>query len=67
MRTPRPGRPVDPTSLRSKLERGEARNLKVAISEAAYRGLRVQAALTDRSLSELVDEAVSEWLAKHET
>lgn len=56
------GRPTDPRSLRSQLERGEARNLKVIVPEAQYRALRVQAALTDKTLSELVSMAIAEWL-----
>ena len=57
------GRPADPESFRSRLERGEARNLKVTLPEELYKALRVQAALTDRPMSELVSEAVSDWLA----
>lgn len=60
------GRPVNPDSLRSKLNRGEARSMHVILPEELHRGLRVQAALTDRRLSELVAEAVREWLDRQE-
>lgn len=38
--------------------------MHVILPEELHRGLRVQAALTDRRLSELVGEAVREWLER---
>lgn len=63
---PQIGRPPNPDSHRSRLERGEARQLTVIVSEDAYRALRVQAALTDRTMSDIVDEALREWLTRQE-
>lgn len=59
------GRPTDPDSFRSKLERGEARNLKVTLPEEQYRALRIEAAKTDRPMSELVSEAIAAWLERN--
>lgn len=56
------GRPVDPGSHRSRIERGEARQMSVVIADETYRQLKVHAALTDRTMSEMVEEAVTEWL-----
>lgn len=58
------GRPPEPDSLRSRIERGEARALQVVLDDELYRGLKVRSALTDRTLSDLVAEAVREWLER---
>lgn len=62
---PGAGRPTDRNSLRSRLGRGEARNLSVIVPEERYRALRVQSALTDMNLSEILSLAIAEWLERH--
>ncbi len=49
----------------TRLECGEATNLKVVVPDRQYRALRVQAALTDKNMSELVSMAIEEWLERH--
>lgn len=60
------GRPPDPDSLRQQMERGEAKAVKVVLSEGSYRALKVQSALTDRTMSEMVEEAVEQWLSRQD-
>lgn len=60
------GRPAESDSLRSRIERGEAQRVQVALEEDLYRGLKIEAARTDRTLSDLVGEAVRDWLARHD-
>ena len=59
---PSGGRPSEPDSQRSRLERGEARQLRVVVSTEAYRQLKVRGALTDRDMSDMVEEAIKAWL-----
>lgn len=67
-RAPRgPGRPADPGSLTAQLGRGDAKQLKAIVPADLYRRLKVLAAMTDRQISEIVADAVRDWLEKHST
>jgi len=59
---PSGGRPSEPDSQRNRLERGEARQLRVVVSTDAYRQLKIRGAMTDRDMSEMVEEAIEAWL-----
>ena len=67
MPKPAGGRPNEPDSQRSRLDRGEARQLRVVVSTDAYRRLKVLGAMSDRDMSSMVEEAIESWLKGQDT
>lgn len=60
------GRPTEKGSVRSKLAEGEARQLKTVMPTELHKRLKITAVVKDRTLNDIVNEAVEEWLDKHE-
>ena len=52
----------DPESLRSRVQDGDARHLHAIISRALHRRVKVHAIETDRTVSDIVDEALTRYL-----
>lgn len=58
----KPGPAPDPQSLTAQLERGEVSQLKVLVPEELHTELKVRAARTKRTMSEMVAEALTVYL-----
>lgn len=55
-----------PGSVRSKLEGGEAKQLKAVLPTERWKRLKIAAVLEDRTLNDAVNEAIEDWLKRHE-
>lgn len=58
----KPGPAPDPDSLTARLERGQVSQLKVLIPEDLHTRLKVRAAQTKRTMSEMTAEALEGYL-----
>ena len=56
------GRPVNPDSLRQRLERGEAKQLKVVVPDELHHRLSIRAAQERRTMSEIVEALITDYL-----
>ena len=63
--SPKVGRPVDPGSLTSQLKTGNAKQLKAIVDAELHKRLKIPSVQEGRSISEIVEEAILEWLERN--
>lgn len=59
------GRPRERDSVRSKLAEGEVKQVQAIVPTSRYKRLKTAGVVEDRTLNDVLNQAIEDWLEKH--